>query len=350
MPAAFVVKTVDERGPVEGVFHELQAGRARMGWSYQDNLDLRLLRTKIEQGEQLDEHERSTKRCLAFLTQVKSENYLLYPHQPERGKFSVVQVTGEYDYSTKEDGLDEDFRSFRPCLLKTPEPVDMYDDIVPSQLRHRLGRPGRFSQVSDTSSLFIFLENLPKQGRRQDDSNQASLRRIHNELRGKLPEALHREFSRADLSRRFCSDLFERMGYTPDVQEGPAEAGSDVVVTVGDPVLPEDGLRVGVQVFAYEGNIEEPDLRSKLQQLLRGWEENSLNYGVLLTTGHCSKAAKAALRNHNKKEEPSRQVRLIEGNDLADLFLKHFPPGDLVAPSARQSSASAPASSSATSS
>ena len=232
MPAVFVVKTLKDGEPVEGVFGELQASRARTGWSYLDNLDLRLLRRKIEQEEQLNEDERDAKRCLAFLTRVESGDYLLYPHQPERGKFSVVQVRGEYDYSNKEDGLDEDFRSFRPCLLKTREPVDMYDDIVPSQLRQRLGIPGRFSQVSDTSSLFTFLEDLPKAGRLQDDSNRVSVQRIHNKLRSILPDAVRREFSRADLSRKFCSDLFKRMGHPFDVQfdvqEGRAEAGSDV--------------------------------------------------------------------------------------------------------------------------
>ena len=330
MPAAYVVKTVDEGQPFPGVFDELKAGRARIGWSYQDTLDLRLLVSRIEQGAHLNQDERDAKRCLGFLTKVESEDYLLYPHQPVRGQFSVVQVTGEYDYSTDKDGLDGDFRSFRPCLLKTPEPVDMYDEIVPSQLRHRLGRPGRFSQVSDTSSLFIFLEASPEERRQQGDSNRASLRRIHNELRGKLPEALHREFSRADLSRRFCDELFKRMGYTPHIQEGPAEAGSDVVVEVNNPLLPGE-FRIGVQVFSYQGTVEEPALQSKLEQLLGGWEDNSLDYGVLLTTGRCSEAAVAALHDHNKhnKENPKRLVRLIEGDELADLFLKYFPPGDL---------------------
>ena len=328
MLTVFVVKAVKEGQPIPGVFDELKAGRARMGWSYQDNLDLRLLLGRIAQGEQLDEDERGAKRCLGFLTRVKLEDYLLYPHQPERGLFSVVQVKGDYKYSTDKHGLDRDFRSLRACSLKTPEPVDMYDEIVPSQLRQRLGSPGRFSQAYDPSSFFRFLEDLPNRGQLQDGSNRASLRRIHNRLRENLPDALRREFGRADLSRRFCPDLFERRGYSAEVQEGPAEAGSDVVVTVGNPFLPDDGFRIGVQVFAFEGTVEERGLQEKLEQLLRGWEKNSLNYGVLLTTGCCSEAAVTALHKHNK-EKPDRLVRLIEGDELADLFLKHFPPGDL---------------------
>ena len=327
MPAAYVVKTVHEGQPFPGVFDELKAGRARIGWSYEDNLDLRVLHDKIEQGKPLDEDQQDARRCLGFLTRVNPEDYLIYPHQPDRGQFSVVQVKGEYDYSTQKDGLEEDFRSFRHCLLKTPNPVDMYDEIVPSQLRQRLGRPGRFSEVYDTSALFIFLDHLPEQGRLQDDSNRASVKRIHDGLREKLPEAIHREFSGADLSRRFCAELFERMGYRPEkvkMQEGPAEAGSDVVVDVNHPLLPDE-FRIGVQVFSFEGTVEEWALQRKLKQLLWGWEENSLDYGILLTTGCCSETAKTALRNHNKKN-PDRLVRLIEGDELADLFLKHFPP------------------------
>ena len=325
MQSAFVVKAINDGQPVPGVFDELNAGRARIGWSSEDNQDLRLIRDRRNQGENLTEEERAAKRCLGFLTRVEVKDYLLYPHQPERGRFSVVQVTGDYSYSTDSNVPDGSFRSFRPCSLKTPVPVDMYDEIVPSQIRHRLGRPGRFSQVYDTSSFFSFLKDLPEAGRRQDGSNRASVRRIHNELRKNLPEALQTEFSRADLSRQFCSDLFDRMGYSPDVQEGPGEAGSDVVVTVGNPLLPEDGFRIGMQTFSYRGTVEEWDLQPKLEQLLRGWEENSLDYGVLLTTGRCSEAAKAALTNHNK-EKPDRRVRLIEGDDLADLFLEYFPP------------------------
>ena len=99
------------------------------------------------------------------------------------------------------------------------------------------------------------------------------------------------------------------MGYTPYIQEGPAEAGWDVVVEVNNPLLPGE-FRIDVQVFSYQGTVEEPALQSKLKQLLGGWEDNSLEYGVLLTTGRCSEAAVEALHDHNK-ENPKRLVRLI---------------------------------------
>ena len=326
MPRAYVVKAVADGCPIPGVFNELRAGRARIGWSSQDDLDLRFIKEKISRGTQLNEAQKDAKRCLGFFTRVALDDYLVYPHQPDRGQFCVVRVTGEYDYSDKEEGLNGDFRSFRPCSLMTTEPVNIYDEIVPSQLRHRLGRPGRFSEIYNTGPLSAFLEDLPNAGRIQDDSNRASLQRIHDKLRRKLPEVLHEEFSRADLSRKLCRDLFERMGYVHEIREGPTEAGSDVVVTVDDPLLPDEvEIRIGVQVFSFKSTVEEWDLQEKLDQLLRGWEDNSLKYGALLTTGRCSDEAKAALLRHNQNEL-NRLVRLIDGDDLADLFLQYFPP------------------------
>ena len=170
MTRVWVLKTTDrETGqPVAGVFEELKAGQARMGWSWDDTLDLRVIWEKLKQGKPLDEKQKKAKRCLGFLRYVNLGDYIIYPHQPKRGQFSVVKITGDYDYSDAADDLGDDFRSFRPCSLEMPSPVDMYDEIVRSALRYRLGRPGRFSQVHDSKLFFDFLKDLPEAGQQQD--------------------------------------------------------------------------------------------------------------------------------------------------------------------------------------
>lgn len=331
MTIVYVLRTEDRvtKQPADGVFEELQAGRARMGWSWDDKLDLRVIQKKREQGEPLDEEQKEAIRSLNFLKYTNPGDYIIYPHQPQRGQFSVVKITGEYYYSDATEGLKGDFRSFRPCSLVTPSPVDMYDGIVPSALRTRLGGQGRFSEVSDSRELFFsFLEELPEAGQLQDGSNSAIIKRIYRDLRKPLPGMLKQEFAQHDLSRKFCSDLFERMGYACVVQEGPSEAGSDLVVTVSSPLLPNHGnfgFRVGVQAFAFGGDVAESSLKTKLNQLLEGWETNSLYSGVLLTTGKCTDEARALIDKHNE-DNPDRPVRLIEGDELAELFLQHYPP------------------------
>ena len=311
--------------PVEGVFDELCRGCARIGWSSEDDEDLRIIRDK---GEDLNEHQEEAKRCLRFLNEMEEGDMILYPHQPERNKFLIVRVIGEYGY---DDGLrNGDFRSVRTCELISKNPVDMYDEIVPASLHHKLRyvrrRIWKF-KVDDMVMLKDFLNDLTREKREQSGAEPASIRRIHAKLRKALPDEIQREFSRTDLTRKFCMDLFSRMDYDPEIREGPAEAGSDIIVTVGDPLLPDEGFRVGVQAFAYEGNVHEDSLERKLNQLLKGWKTNSLDYGVLLTTGIPTDEALKVLVSHNK-ENPDRHVKLIDGDALADLFLQHFPPAE----------------------
>ena len=95
-------------------------------------------------------------------------------------------------------------------------------------------------------------------------------------------------------------------------------------VTVSSQLLPEDvEFRVGVQVFSYKGNVAASSLEAKLNQLLSGWDENELDYGLLLTTGNCGEDAKRVLREHPDKR--SEKIRLVEGDQLADFFLRYFP-------------------------
>lgn len=330
MTIVYVLRTEDRKTgqPAVGVFEELKAGQARMGWSWDDKLDLRVIQEKRERGESLDEEQKEAIDCLGFLNYVNLGDYIIYPHQPKRGQFSVVKIKGEYDYSDATDGLGDysDFRSFRPCSLETPSPVEMYDKIVPSTLRYRLGKQGRFSRVNDSEPFFGVLEALPEAGQQQDGSISAIIKRIYRNLGKPLPGMLKQEFAQHDLSRKFCSKLFERMGYACVVQEGRYEAGSDLVVTVNSPLLPGNGFTVGVQAFAFEGDVAEASLKTKLDQLLEGWEINSLDSGVLLTTGDCGPAAEKLIDKHNE-DNPDRPVRLIGGEKLAELFLQHFPPG-----------------------
>ena len=318
---AFVVRTAEYGWPVPGVYDSLRNGRATIGWSLLDHQDLRIIARLLDDGRELDPDQADSRRCLAFLHKPNYKDYFLYPHQPENGKFTIVTVAGDYDYATG----GEDFRSFRPCKLVTPEPISVYDPVVPSKLRADLGRQGRFYEIHDTKALALFLRDMARAGG-TDTSNSPALARVHGDLRDHVPNSLAREFSRHDLSRKFCAELFERMGHAAEVQEGPHEAGSDVVVTLGNPLLPDgEQFRLGVQVFAYEGEVTRDAVVGKLNQLLAGWNANGLKYGVLLTTGRCNPDARAAVLDHNR-ENAQQLVRLIDAIELADLFLRYFPP------------------------
>jgi hypothetical protein len=112
------------------------------------------------------------------------------------------------------------------------------------------------------------------------------------------------------------------MGYPTVLQEGPSELGADLVVTVGSDLLPRQ-FTVGVQVFAYEGEVSTEELNRKLLQLEEGWGDNELDYGVLLTTGSCGSAGADLVAQHNR-DNPKHLVLLLDGKQVSRLFLEHF--------------------------
>jgi len=322
MTAAYIVRANSEDCP-DGIYASLKDGKARLGWSYSDDLDLRKVRLKIDQHEVLSEEERVAWRGKGFLEYVQLGDYLLYANQPKDGQFCIVQVLqegGEYDYGPEQDSVSGDFRSYRRCQLLCP-PIDKIDAVVPPIIRSRLGLQGRFFCLYDMKELEVLLSRLKEVGK-QEIGADARFERIIRELHKHVPKLVHHEFPQHDLSRKFCKELFGRIGYPFEIQEGSGEKGSDIVVSISNPLL-SDEFRVGIQVFSYTGPVSTSEVKRKLAQLLEGWEDNALDYGVLLTTGELSREDRKGLEEHNRAN-PTRKVKAIDGEQFADLFLQNF--------------------------
>jgi hypothetical protein len=249
---------------------------------------------------------------------VKLDDYLVYPQLPGRGEFCIASVAGEYGYLTGPP----DFRSFRPCKLLTPDPIEIHDAIVPPTIRRKLGLMGRFYELYDMDLFEQLLGALPQAGKLAEPGGTQRVARIFASIVPSVPLLVQKEFPAFDFSRILCRELFENMGYSVQVREGAYDFGTDLFVTVGDDLLPRT-FAVGVQTFAWKGPASLTDLKGKLKQLLEGWTKNGLDFGVLMTTGQCGPEARDLVAEHNKNN-PNRLVRLIDGDRVAQLFLTHF--------------------------
>ena len=253
---------------------------------------------------------------------------MIYPNQPARGKFCIARVTSDYKYGTEDDSLDGDFRSFRQCELLRPAPIDKNDPIVHPSVRTKLGLQGRFYEPSGIELFLGLVHRLPEAGREPDRAGDGKrrIRRVLGDIAPEVARLIQREFPRAELSRLFCKELFEGMGYSVEVTEGPSEKGADIVVTVQDEMLVQE-FRVGVQVASFEKGVSADTLKGKLEQLLSGWEENLLDSGIILTTGTCASDAIKVIEQHNHREREKQGsktlVKLIDANQLAQMFLKY---------------------------
>lgn len=143
-------------GPIAGVYSELIAGRARIGWSYSDELDLRNIARDIWDDRALTDEQKDAKRCLPFFTGIQMHDVLWYPGIPAAHKVTVVRVTGDYDYDHGINGVYDsgegyDFRSFRPC-----EAVAHSLDVEGGTKVHEwLNTPGRIGQASPEYAVVL---------------------------------------------------------------------------------------------------------------------------------------------------------------------------------------------------
>jgi Restriction endonuclease len=302
-------------------------GKARIGWSSEDDHDLRLLKDKIGCGEWggLRPDQQDAAKCIGFLDRVQGGDYLLYPHQPKSNHLLIAQVKdgpdGNYSFSPPDNTLDGDFRSCRGCVLLTPNPVPYNDTILLPYVQSRLGLQGRFYELRGVDTLQFTLDKLDCIPRFSPEPKSIVVRlnRIRDAISPRLPALIQQEFLRQDLSW-FCCELFRKLGYTVQYQEGAGEHGSDLVVEIRSELLPRS-LRIGVQVKSYTDAVSLQTFQHDIQPLIDGWQKNALDYGAYLTTGLCDPKCLEHLQEHNASHA-DRQVVLIDGSEFARLLIK----------------------------
>ena len=167
---AYGVQTADVgKPPRKDVFESLIGATrskpiARLGWPYRDELDLRKLSTARHEGAwekgRLKKEWDKAWRGHGFYDKVKQRDLLFYRNLPAHGRFTVVQVTGEYGY-LKTDG---DFRSYLPCK-PIAEDIPLSDGVVGTGLRTSLQRPRGRLYAIPTDLADGFLNRLKSRSR-----------------------------------------------------------------------------------------------------------------------------------------------------------------------------------------
>ncbi len=317
--AAFVVRTGDGCGPK--LFAKFQGGSARIGWSFGDQLDLAWIVKAVSQGEwrSLNAEQSDAWGCHGFIDRVRIGDLLFYPNVPDYGRFCVVKVTGTYSLLPDHESIDGDFRSALPCTLLTPEPIKKIEAIVTDDLRNKLGLQRRFYQLNvRDQDIEYLLGNLDRRSG-QESNRTLSFLRMMEPIHQDMAKLWTRHFPRANLSR-FIADILQRHGQVVELREGPSERGSDLVVEMQNDFLAEP-IVIGVQVGCYEGEVGSESVREKLNQLLKGWDDNLLSYGALVLSGTWTEEAKRVLAEHNHTDG-RRKVKGIDGEGLAKIVTR----------------------------
>jgi hypothetical protein len=303
------------------IFEQLKSGSSRFGWSYDDNLNLERIIESEKSGawESLSAAQKDAWYGHGFVDRASIGDLLFYPNIPKYGEFCIAEISDRYEFLDAQKGIDGDFRSSRGCRLITTTPIQKSDAIVPPSIRNKIGLQRRFYGLYvDDEDVTSLLDNLKNQGRATGDYKLylANMTLPHYQ---NLAREWPRFFPKADLSRALESFLKLRGETGVDLREGPSESGADLVIEVSHPFL-DRPIVIGIQVGSYEGSVGATTVREKLNQLLNGWSDNSLDYGCLVLTGEWTEAAREELRRHNETEK--RKVKGIDGEGLARMLLQ----------------------------
>ena len=139
---------------------ELKAGRLRQGWGYLLEQDLRIISAAREQGVPLSEEQeecwRGNRRLLPTEPDgVQPGHYIITPHLPREGVWSIVKVIGGYCYKIHPEAGDFG-HILKVELINRDQPINPRCAAVAAPLR----------RTATAKSLMWNVDHLAEQVRR----------------------------------------------------------------------------------------------------------------------------------------------------------------------------------------
>jgi hypothetical protein len=311
------------------LYEELKKGRARLGWGYYDEADLRKIKAKMEKKgwKSLSEDEKDTWKHTGFIFdyEVQDGDYFIYINMPEYGKCSIVKIVGDnrslYTFSkvwTKEK--EDNFRHLISC--KFIGTFDRNSSIVHPFLRRRLGLQGAWYRIrseEDDKEEFEELLNAIKEGTKGKSGTERLSGQIDKHLT-EIVKEIHHNFP-AHTLEDLILEVYKKLPNVIDVRKGPDINGADLEVEF------ENGLGAGglqkrelcaVQVKSYKGEM---DSTRAIEDIKKAFRSNpGYTCGLIIST------AQNITEDFEKELDKLREEKYVDilfGKDLAYLLTKY---------------------------
>ena len=306
---------------------ELKMGRLRQGWGYSPELDLRIISADRERGAQLSEGQkacwRGNRRLLPTEPDsVKPGDYIITPHLPEEGVWSLVEVTGGYHY--------EIHPKIRDCghileirLLNPDRPINPRCAAVSAALRRSATNRMRMWNVDYLAENVLKLVKAVEQG---DDVSQPEpeaekVAGIYRGVGAFIENELREKYGGSEFEKPIAM-LLERIYGTGNVESlaGRSEHGADFVCSSTDGL----GIRhnVAVQVKMWKGTAE---WQRPLDQIRCAHENHgAIGAGVVLAMVDNFDDDFKACKEYLEKELKI-PIQLMSKADIVNLFMTHLP-------------------------
>lgn len=252
---------------------ELERGVLRQGWGYDEDLNLDVVAAKRDAKEHLSDAQASVWRYQWRMLvgrdgAMKVGDFVVVPHQPESGRWSVWRITGDYFW----DPLDTpghingtDFGHAIPVEPVIPLVHPRAPGVTGQLWRRMKARPRLFSLHEFVDDLARLADQDPKTLEQpavlaqrlesaQRETHRTLTKRLTNEIQASEFEVLVKRLAGA----LYGSDDVR-------VVAGPSEKGADVEVVATDALgLPQ---HIVIQVKQWTGTTDEHAFARALEQI-----------------------------------------------------------------------------------
>jgi predicted Mrr-cat superfamily restriction endonuclease len=314
---------------------ELKAGRLRQGWGYHPSQDLRLVQMTAWNDRSPEEAETHRHRhMLGGDDGWQVGDIVLVPNSPERGMFSLAEVTGSYDFQISDR---EDYGHVRAVRLLTPNGVVNSSHLVTAGIRSTLRTVSRTWNVN---SLKDDIENLIAQAENKEVLQKSSeiqrTERVFRQTMSSAVAALQADFGK-QLRTRLHAAEWEKVivaaarvrfpGARVTHTGGPSERGADFEIELLNPFGGAPWIIV-VQVKDYQGEIGAEvahQLRDAIQTRNQKKEDGLIGRHVIaaiLASTAAKPSAELAAECLKIEEELRVPVTIIYGDELMELILR----------------------------
>ena len=298
----------------EYINDELQEHRLRQGWGYDDKLDLRRLNEKVVSKAQLDPQEREAwDRCCYMLLYIKVGDLVAVKNVPARDKFTIVRVTGPYDFTL---GDQEDYEHVLPVEI-----VGVYhkqSGFVPTTLVNALNRAQSpiivtYKHQQAVCDLASKAAVTTPEERAKPELFKEKVAKWPSKLFPHLRVALEHDLDSKG-TERLILEMLKRDGMDVVWNAGPGEQGADLL---GDPQIGYGiPYKIAIQVKMHWR--EDAD-QTGIDQLEHAIAAHGVQGGLLVTM-----ADKLAPSLEKRIEESRKKynIQVIYGDDLYGRLLE----------------------------
>lgn len=299
---------------------ELKAGRLRQGWGYEERLDLRKLKQKVDNKKKLDDGEQQCwKGCSPMIHSIEKGDLVVVKHVPAYEKFTIVKIKGSYDF--RMDPKVGDFGHFLP--VTGPREYHKLSGNVPAPFASALDRAR--SRIIPTYNHADSVVSLYERKHGDSDNEPEELRdKIRLWRMALIPhlKEVVREGLRYKGAEHLIKLLLERRGISVNFTAGRNERGADMLGTASFASLGSLDYSVAVQVKMHRGVDNDT---TGLDQLGRALAEHKVDACLLVSFADelgeaVDKKLECLKRTHN--------IEVLYGDDLYSQVLDLIVHGD----------------------